>query len=140
MARFIDILTLKELATQSACVAIDCRCLRWNLEGWAAWPLSYCEEDFAQMGTLVQSTPEEATLQEFHPAATDYWSSSAPIAPQFYPYNQSTVWRCCSCERIYLRHNDDGAYHVAPRISLLQVSLIVDAVQANDCKRSTATG
>lgn len=109
-----------------------CSCLKHDLKGWANWPVGYRDEDFRLIGTLARHPPEESTLDEYHPCATSYWSVDAPIAPRFYPYNQSTVWACRHCTRVYLRHNDDGAYHVAPRIRLLQAELIVDAAHVHD--------
>lgn len=129
---FIDVETLKNLAQRALSTAHSCHCQRRDLEGWADWPVSFHEHDFAQVGTLARYAPEESIIKEFHPAGTSYWSSNAPIAPRFYPYNQSTVWQCRSCERVYLRHNDDGAYHVAPRIRLVSPTLIMDAPHPND--------
>ncbi|ALZ84065.1 hypothetical protein APT59_07490 [Pseudomonas oryzihabitans] len=139
MDGFIDVATLRDLAVRAAAIKQDCRCLQRDLAGWTAWPVGYRETDFAQIGTLARHAPEESIIEEYHPGATHYWSNDAPIAPRFYPYNQSTVWRCLGCQRLYLRHNDDGAYHVAPRIRLLQNALIVDAAHANDGREARAT-
>jgi len=139
MEDFIDVATLKELAATAAAITQACRCQQRDLSGWTAWPVGYRETDFTRVGTLARHAPEESTLEEYHPAGTHYWASAAPIAPRFYPCNQSTLWRCLGCQRLYLRHNDDGASHVAPRIRLLQPTLIVDAAHASDGRDSTAT-
>ncbi|WP_347883993.1 hypothetical protein [Pseudomonas aestiva] len=139
MEGLIDVATLERLAASAAAITRDCRCLRRDLAGWAAWPVGYRETEFAQIGTLARYEPEDAIIAEYHPAGTHYWSADAPIALRFYPYNQSTVWRCLGCERLYLRHDDDGAYHVAPRIRLLQSALIIDAPHANDGREAAAT-
>ncbi|MCD4865570.1 hypothetical protein [Pseudomonas sp. PLB05] len=139
MEGFVDVATLKDLAARSDAITQACRCQQRDLSGWTAWPVGYRETDFAQIGTLGRHAPEEAILEEYHSAGTHYWSNAAPIAPRFHPYNQSTLWRCLGCQRLYLRHNDDGAYHVAPRIRLLQPALIVDAAHANDGREATVT-
>lgn len=134
---FLDFQCLRKLAALASLITQDCYCSQKNLQGWSAWPLGYHEEDFERLGTLARYACEESTLEEHHPEDTNYWSSSAPIAPRFYPYNQSTVWRCRTCKRIYLRHNDDGAYHVSPRIRQLHIDLIVDAAHSADGRCST---
>lgn len=137
MERFIDVAALMGLAARCASITVGCHCQRRDLEGWSDWPIGYREHDFIQVGTLARYAPEESIITEFHPAGTSYWSIDAPIAPRFYPYNQSSVWQCGDCERIYLRHNDDGAYHVAPRIRSLRMDLIVDAPHLNDGRESS---
>lgn len=133
----IDVATLKNLAASSNAVSVDWHCKRRDLAGWADWPVGFHEQDFKQLGTLARHAPEESTINEYHPAGTSYWLSNAPIAPRYYPYNQSTVWQCAGCERIYLRHNDDGAYHVAPRVRFVNTALIVDAPHAQDGRESS---
>ena len=138
MERLIDVQTLKELTASSGAARLDCPCQRRDLSGWGDWPIGFHEEDFMRLGTLSRYAPEESTLDEYHPGGTNYWSSNAPVAPQYYPYNQSTVWQCASCERIYLRHNDDGAYHVASRVRSVEATLIVDAAHAHNGRESAA--
>jgi len=132
MDRFIDTQALLALAASSSSVTSDCDCLARDLKGWASWPVGYREEAFTEIGTLARYPSEEATIDEYHPGGTTYWSPNAPIAPRYYPYNQCTVWRCHSCERVYIRHNDDGAYHVERRIRQLQEALVIDAAHVND--------
>lgn len=139
MDTIIDTPTLHKLAVQSAAIRSTCSCKNRDLTAWENWPVGYREDDFALFGTLATCYPEDSTLDEYHPSGTSYWAASAPIAPQFYPYNQSTVWQCRSCQRLYLRHNDDGAYHVAPRVRALQAQLIVDAAHVHQ-GRERATG
>ncbi|WP_426149874.1 hypothetical protein [Pseudomonas sp. DC3000-4b1] len=126
MNRIIDASALASLAAR-ACSGAACGCLKHDLRGWAHWPVGYREEDFRKIGTLQLKPVEDCTLDEYHPQATIYWSAEAPIAPAYYPYNQSSVWECVHCQRAYLRHDDDGAYHVAPRIRLVQAGLVVEA-------------
>lgn len=128
----INAQTLLDLAVNASAITTDCDCLQRNLEGWTSWPVGYREEAFTQIGTLARYPSEEAVIDEYHPQGTTYWSPDAPIAPLYYPYNQCTVWCCGNCQRVYIRHNDDGAYHVERRIRMLQPRLIIDAPHAND--------
>ncbi|UUQ66453.1 hypothetical protein NLK61_07375 [Pseudomonas fuscovaginae UPB0736] len=130
--RLIDAQTLLDLALESSAITLECTCLQRSLEGWSSWPVGYREEAFIEIGTLAKYPPEEAVIDEYHPQGTTYWSPQAPIAPLYYPYNQSSVWCCSHCRRLYLRHNDDGAYHVERRIRMVQPTLVVDAPHAND--------
>jgi hypothetical protein len=111
---------------------------RRDLSGWVDWPVGFHEAEFKSLGTLSRYAPEVSIPDEYHPAGTNYWSSNAPIAPRYYPYNQSTVWQCAGSERIYLRHNDHGAYHVASRVRLVEATLIVDAAHAHSSRESAA--
>ncbi|MFF7707974.1 hypothetical protein [Pseudomonas sp. NPDC007930] len=131
MDRLLSASALATLA-QQAHNAAPCACLARDLSAWSAWPVGYREAQFSEVGTLCRYAAEDAIISEYHPGGTSYWSAEAPIAPRYYPYNQSTVWACVSCQRLYLRHNDDGAYHVAPRIRRVQPELIVDAPHAYD--------
>lgn len=126
MSPFLDTPALIRLANQASAGG-PCACQKYDLQGWSNWPVGYREEDFRNLGTLAPQPAQDCTLDEYHPQATTYWCAKAPIAPRYYPYNQASVWECIRCQRAYLRHNDDGAYHVAPRIRRLQADLIVDA-------------
>lgn len=132
MDGFIDTPALQALAAGDSLVTTPCACLARDLSGWSNWPVGYRDAHFEQLGTLARYAPEHATLDEYDPDHMGYWSPTAPIAVQFYPCNQATVWRCLACSRVYLRHNDDGAYHVAPRIRRLQGDLIVDAAHPRE--------
>lgn len=115
------------LAHRTASVTQACNCSAALPTGWAGWPIGLRESQLANVGTLAEFEEAEATLDEYHPAGTSYWSADAPIAPRFYPANQCGVWQCLVCQRAYLRYNDDGAYHSEPRIRRLVPELMVDA-------------
>ncbi|KRW60040.1 hypothetical protein AO726_13240 [Pseudomonas sp. TTU2014-080ASC] len=132
MDRFIDVESLIGLAREASAVKGDCGCLRYDLVGWGSWPVGLYEDSFIKIGTLAKYSPEDAIIEEYHPHGTTYWSPEAPIAPRYYPYNQSTLWQCGKCARLYLRHNDDGAYHVAPRIRRVQYGLVINAPHHSD--------
>lgn len=118
---------LPGLAQRSAAVQQPCNCCASLPLGWAGWPIGLREEHLRCIGTLAEFDEEEATLDEYHPGGTYYWSSDAPIAPRYYPYNQCGVWECVQCSRVFLRYNDDGAYHSEARLRRLTPELIVDA-------------
>ncbi len=111
---------------------LACVCLERDLTGWSGWPATYHEDQFTRVGTLARELRDESTLDEYHPAKTSYWSPDAPIAPRHYPYNQCGVWACITCGRLYLRHNDEGAYHSERRIRRVLPAHIVDAPFSGD--------
>ena len=127
MPTVMEYAALLALAEKTAAVTIPCSCIAKPLVGWEGWPVTLREAQFTQVGTLAQFGADQATLDEYHPTGTSYWSAQAPIAPLYYPYNQCGVWQCSACGRAYLRYNDDGAYHSESRIRLLGATLLVDA-------------
>jgi hypothetical protein len=122
----LNLASLLAIATRSASVTAACNCTTKPLIGWEGWPASLREDQFKKIGSLIKQTKEESTIDEYHPNGTSYWSLSAPIALEFYPYNRCGVWECIRCSRTYLRYNDDGAYHSERRIRALDPLLIVD--------------
>lgn len=127
MPPLLDLPALLAIARRSAAVSQACNCISKPLAGWEGWPVTLREAQLEQLGTLAALPREEATLDEYHPDGTSYWSVAAPIAPAFYPYNLCGVWACRECGRAYLRYNDDGAYHSESRIRALDPELISDA-------------
>lgn len=104
----------------------DCRSL--HCAGWEATPSSLDETSLSLLGTLrhLDQDSSQATLDEYHPARTSYWSDDAPIAPNYFPYNRCDVWACHSCGRAFLRYTEYGGYYVEQRIRHLNPKLIVD--------------
>ncbi|BBP76341.1 hypothetical protein CCU68_05075 [Pseudomonas gingeri NCPPB 3146 = LMG 5327] len=127
MSPLLGLPSLRDIAQRSASISKTCQCIAKSLAGWEGWPVSLREAQLRQIGSLAELAEEEATLDEYHPDGTSYWSVNAPIAPLYYPYNQCGVWECLECGRAYLRYNDDGAYHSESRIRSLDPLLIVDA-------------
>jgi hypothetical protein len=80
-----------------------------------------------RIGTLIPENEHEPTYQEYLPNGVNYWASNAPIAPNFFPYNRSDVWKCSACGRLYLRYTEGGGYFVDKRIRALSSRLITDA-------------
>lgn len=132
MTPLLNAQSLMDLATRTSAADPACQCMARDLTGWEGWPATFLESSFTRIATLAEHPEEDATLEEFHPAGTSYWSFDAPIAPRYYPYNQCSVWACTHCERLYLRHDDHGAYHCEPRIRRVSAQWVVDAAHGHD--------
>jgi len=113
------------LAAQSHAAA-PCNCTRTPLDGWNSQPVSLDEERLQEVGTLCVASDPEPSYQEYLPQGVDYWSSEAPIAPRYFPYNRCTVWQCTQCARLYLRYTEGGGYFVDRRIRAVRSALIQD--------------
>lgn len=117
---------LKSLALQAD--AAPCRaCATLPSLGWESVPSSFDRDRLEEVGALYASDPMEATLVEYHPGPTRYWSADAPIAPKFFPYNRCTVWRCRHCRSVFLRYAEHGGYYEEERIRRVTPALVVDA-------------
>lgn len=95
--------------------------------GWEAIPSSMDRSRLEAMGTLYPATAPDrsaATLDEYHPNGTRYWSVNAPIAIDWFPYNRSTVWRCRQCATVFLRYAETGGYFEEERIRRVDPALI----------------
>ncbi len=120
---------LREAAGASADTACaDCQTLR--RPGWEALSSTFAEAGLTQIGTLRQTDADadatEPTLDEYHPAGTNYWSDNAPIAIDYHPCNRSDVWACKSCARVFLRYTEYGGYYIEQRIRAVDPALVVD--------------
>ena len=102
-----------------ACAVLAC-------PGWEALPGSFAREALERVGTLRDPSVEEPTVVEFHPQGTHAWSSDAPIAAGWFPYNRCDVWRCRMCARAFLRYTEHGGYYSEERIRELDARLVVD--------------
>jgi hypothetical protein len=123
----LDFPALEALALVSAHVHSACACSTFNLESWAAVPLSFNEADLLEVGTLLEDPFTEPTFAEFHRSGSRYESANAPIAPRYFPTNRCTVAKCVRCGRCYLRYTEAGGYFVERRIRALMPALLVDA-------------
>jgi len=103
-----------------ACHALVC-------PGWEAMPGSFARTALERMGTLRDPAIDDPTVAECHPDGTHAWSPDAPIAPAWFPYNRSDLWRCKTCRRPFLRYTEYGGYYTEDRIRELDARLIVDA-------------
>jgi hypothetical protein len=122
---------LAELGMMSANNLTSCTCISGkSLSGWESIPLSIKLGEMSSIGTIYSSQDDIdfdlLTYDEYHPDGTNYWSKDAPIAINYYPYNRCSVYTCNKCGRIYLRYNEQGAYHSEERIRELNPCLITD--------------
>jgi len=95
--------------------------------GWESLPGGFERSRLRRIGTLRRAGDEEATLTEHHPTGTNAWSTDAPIAPAFFPYNRCDVWQCTACTRPFLRYTEYGGYYEDERIRVLNADLIHDS-------------
>jgi hypothetical protein len=102
-------------------------CAAIRAPGWEALSGSLDRKQLRRIGTLRDPRVEEPPLDEYHPGGTHAWSSEAPIAPAFFPYNRCEVWECASCGRPFLRYTEYGGYYVEERIRELDAGRVVDA-------------
>lgn len=123
---FLDLDALRALARSTAAVDRACACVRPPPSSWTSMPRALPQATMREIGTLVAAPLHELTVAEYHPNGTHVWSDDAPIAPAFYPYNQSTVWRCNDCGRCFLHYTEGGGYYLDRRIRLLDPALIVE--------------
>lgn len=127
MADFLDASTLLELAqVAESGVNAPCTCTKTPLDGWQSQPLSLDETQFHEIGTLCPDDDAEPTFSEYLPDKKSYWSTDAPIAPRYFPYNRCGVWECGLCGRLYLRYTEGGGYFVDRRIRAVRSALIED--------------
>ena len=101
----------------------DCNALA--CAGWESIPGGFDTTRLRCVGTLKNAANEEPTVEEYHPAGTHGWSTNAPIAPAWFPYNRCDVWACAGCGRPFLRYTEYGGYYTDERIRELNPDLIV---------------
>jgi hypothetical protein len=118
---------LMELARSPDSVAQACPCGIDRYGDWTRIPADFPQAQMRTAGTLAGDPYVEATYAEYHPQGTGYWSSGAPIAPRFFPYNRCTVLQCTVCGRTCLSYVEAGGYYVEPRVRALDPALLVDA-------------
>lgn len=124
----MPVLTLEQLRQLGARPATKAcpTCASLACPGWESVPGGFDTDQLRLTGTLRDSSIDDPTLQEYHPAGTSAWSPDAPIAPAFFPYNRCEVWQCRQCARAFLRYTEYGGYYVEQRIRDLDARLLVD--------------
>lgn len=108
----------------------QCRCALKACRGWESvsddrWPAN----QMRPVGTLRKppsDDPAELTFEEFHPDGTRYESSTAPIAPGYFPFNRCDVHACTRCGCAVLKYTEFGGYYVDQRVRLVDAALVVD--------------
>ncbi|WPB55161.1 hypothetical protein [Xylophilus sp. GOD-11R] len=102
-------------------------CAHLKAAGWESLPASFQERELRVLGTLRdRQSLDPPTIEEFHPARTGFWSADAPIAPNYFPYNQSELWQCVVCARPFLRYTESGGYYHEDRIREFDPELVID--------------
>ncbi|GAB2560284.1 hypothetical protein [Spirosoma areae] len=92
-------------------------------KGYLGWSKLY--PDFEKQLEFVANLTffkNSISTNEF-PGEENYWSSEAPIAAQFYPYNGCPVYINLHC--LYLVYVEFGGHAPEKRCRLLQKKLIV---------------
>lgn len=103
-------------------------CAYIKAPGWESLPPTFDPAGLSLVGTLRDpdyDTPGVVT--EYHPDGSGFWAAHAPIAPRYFPYNQSDLWICVSCTRPFLRYAEAGGYYHEDRIRELDPALVIDA-------------
>jgi hypothetical protein len=100
-------------------------CAPLAFRGWESFPGDKSDAVLEPVGTLwLAGEEDEPTLEEHHPAGTNYWSPDAPIALSYFPANRCQVWRCRACGHGFLRYTEYGGYYEDKRIRSLAPELI----------------
>lgn len=120
--------TLRALASHADAACDACASLAGA--GWESVPSSFERDRLQPLGRLpapdsADGTGYDATLDEYHPAGTGYWSPDAPIALGWYPYNRSSAWRCVHCAGVFLRTTEYGGYYEEERVRRVTPALVV---------------
>jgi hypothetical protein len=100
------------------CSALVCK-------GWESLSGDFDRSRLRCAGSLRDPDSEEPTYDEYHPHGTNGWSSDAPIAPGWFPYNRCDVWQCVGCGKPFLRYTEFGGYYTDERIRELRAELVV---------------
>ena len=119
---------LRVLAAQAGAPCEGCASL--TAHGWESVPSGFDRARLQNLGHLpapdsIDGTGQDATLEEFHPDGTTYWSPLAPIALGWFPANRSSAWRCTHCAGVYLRYTEYGGYYEEERIRRVTPVLVV---------------
>lgn len=124
--------TLRGLAAQ-ALPAPCASCATLPGTGWESIPVSLDRARLQAVGQLYDpeaGNPLDATLEEYHPGGTRYWSADAPIALGWFPYNRCGIWQCRDCATVFLRYAEHGGYFEEERIRRVVPRLVDDAAPA----------
>lgn len=122
-----DTLTLLDAAALRTAVSASdgcTHCAALICPGWESVAGPVRAPQLEAVGTLRDLAQEEPTLHEHHPEGTRFWSASAPIATQFFPYNRCEVWRCPQCRRGFLQYLEAGGYYTDHRLRAIDPQLI----------------
>lgn len=120
----LDTEGLKALCEPPLVLAGCEHCQGLHCPGWESIPGGYDTRQLCPVGTLRKDPLEEPTLDEQLPPGTHTWSADAPIAIDYAPYNQSSVWVCGHCRKPFLRYTEYGGYYSDERIRAVKPDLV----------------
>ncbi|MFT3720278.1 hypothetical protein [Pseudorhodoferax sp.] len=118
---------LRQLAGQAGTPCDSCATLDGS--GWQAVPAGLDRARLQALGRLpapdsADGTGQDATLDEWHPQRTRYWSPEAPVALGWFPCNRAGVWRCTRCAAVLLRYTEYGGYYEEERVRRVRADLV----------------
>lgn len=85
--------------------------------------------DLDRLDTLGEFADSENYInlhgyRELHPNGTNYWSNDAPIAIAYYPYHESEIKMCPSCNAVFLHYIEYAGHAPQKRLRLARKSLV----------------
>jgi len=102
-----------------------CACAVLVCPGWESVVAPLDAAGYERIGTLRPEHDDEPTVEEYHVDGSRFWSTNAPIALAFFPYNRCEVWRCRACGRGFLQYTEFGGYYVDHRLREIDAARIV---------------
>ena len=107
-------------------VTDDCLCC--NRQEYEAW--KYKKELESTFSVLGEFDDREEKIKfsgytEHHPNGTCYWSKDAPIALDYYPYQECQVIECSCCRSLFLYYMEYGGHGREPRLRWVQAKLVI---------------
>lgn len=100
-------------------------CEKYSFQNWENIDTE-CDQ---QLGTLGEFEGAEEFINknsynEYHPNGTNYWSKTAPIALQYYPYHESQIRACPVCGAIFLSYVEYSGHASQKRLRWVKKELI----------------
>lgn len=102
------------------------KCHKDNFAGWETLTKEM-ESSLELCGEFEQAEKYigQNGYTEYHPNGTNYWSKDAPIALAFYPYHESLIRKCKSCDAIFLTYIEHSGHAPHNRCRWVQKDLLV---------------
>ncbi|GAA3918675.1 hypothetical protein [Litoribacillus peritrichatus] len=122
----IDIENLKWILEKESST-LSCKyCVKQNLLSWS----NITGETQRNINVIAEFDKAEEYIKkngytEYHPEGTNYWSSDAPVAVQFYPYHESKINVCSKCGAVFLTYTEYSGHGPQHRIRYIKKNLIV---------------
>lgn len=87
---------------------------------------SELSKKYLYIGSLRDERIERLNYIEFNNKDGEYWSPTAKIATNFYPYHNCDVYRCNECKKLFLVYVETAGHGPQQRIRLVKPELIVE--------------